>query len=58
MKGAGKCRVCGCTEKKACLVPFYGLTLPCSWKDQRRDLCTNPKCLDEAAKQRKKERVA
>lgn len=33
------CRICGCTEPKACVVDGQ----PCSWIE--KDLCSNPKCV-------------
>lgn len=38
--GAGKCRVCGCTEDKAC-------EGGCSWADEGQTLCTS--CVDKPA---------
>lgn len=51
----GTCRVCGCTEKKACRVktiPGSNATQSCSWADETKTLCSNPKCV-AAAKQEK-----
>ena len=42
----GVCRVCGCTELKAC-----GLGLEtCSWGNKERTLCSNPACLEAVEK--------
>jgi hypothetical protein len=52
---AGVCRVCGCTELQACLLPApFALFVEgdaymgCSWADATRTLCTNPACLAAA----------
>jgi hypothetical protein len=38
------CRVCGCTERRACLIDDgLGETFPCMWLDW--DLCSNPECV-------------
>lgn len=34
----GRCRICGCTERRAC-------SPPCSWANARHDLCSNPNCV-------------
>jgi len=41
---AGRCRICGCTEFNAC--SFEGDA--CSWYDDTRTLCDNPKCVEKA----------
>jgi len=39
----GTCKICGCTEKKACNHPDFG---PCWWVDDDQDLCSHC-CIDE-----------
>jgi|HubBroStandDraft_6_1064221.scaffolds.fasta_scaffold381223_3 hypothetical protein len=41
-----KCRVCGCTEERACLFPNDdgGMTA-CWWVDRAHTLCSNPDCI-------------
>jgi len=49
----GICRICGCTEKKACKVrTILGSkqTQPCSWVDATKTLCSNPDCVAKAKK--------
>jgi hypothetical protein len=51
----GKCRFCGCTEERACLLidnPDRD-RLTCAWADAERTVCTNPKCLAKFAKLKK-----
>jgi hypothetical protein len=40
----GKCRVCGCTERRACLMPG-----PCYWIDKTHEHCSACVC-DECAR--------
>jgi hypothetical protein len=49
----GVCRICGCTENRACILPAKGNkpTRPCGWADETETLCTNPKCLAAAKKE-------
>lgn len=42
----GVCRICGCTELKAC---DLGLEA-CSWVNKERTLCSNPACLEATEK--------
>lgn len=53
----GKCRICGCTETRACsiatpgrggIAPGYTGTRACGWTDETRTLCDNPNCLAAA----------
>lgn len=46
----GVCRICGCTENKACVLEDTEADgiLTCLWADGTKTLCTNPKCLAEA----------
>jgi hypothetical protein len=53
----GVCRVCGCTELKACLLKVGEdhtgiLYRACSWADGSRTLCTNPACVAAAKAER------
>lgn len=46
----GRCRVCGCTENRACIVQWgpgesLDTVKACWWIDARKTLCSNPKCL-------------
>ena len=50
-----QCRVCGCTERRACLITEtvrlqsgaeFSHLVPCSWVEV--DLCSNPDCLKAA----------
>lgn len=44
----GRCRVCGCTDDRACLVLEYsGAVGPCSWADAEGTLCSA--CVPEAS---------
>jgi hypothetical protein len=45
MPPAGVCRICRCTEDRACLIDGV---MPCSWADWTETLCTNPDCLAKA----------
>lgn len=50
---AGVCRVCGCTEKKACVLQTSDsgnarAVVNCKWADKAKTLCTNPACLGRA----------
>lgn len=49
----GRCRICGCTEAKACLVEVAGVGQPvaCAWADLTKTLCDNPKCVAEAKRE-------
>lgn len=49
---SGTCRVCGCTERRACIVrgPGFQLT-PCWWVDKGHTLCSSPACLAIDARQ-------
>ena len=45
---AGKaCVICGCTQKKPCVVMWGGRPRPCSWLEE--DLCDHPQCIQLAA---------
>lgn len=49
----GKCRICGCTEMRACrfvLPSSYddGVEVFCWWTDKTKTLCSNPDCVREA----------
>ena len=48
----GACRICGCTEKRACRYMTQSGKVPvsCSWTDATKTLCNNPKCVKAAAK--------
>jgi len=39
---AGICRICGCTDDRAC-------EEPCTWTDKSQTLCNNPTCVAAAA---------
>ncbi len=43
------CRVCGCTDHHACITPEG----PCRWVEA--DLCSNPECVEAAARPAVKE---
>jgi hypothetical protein len=51
----GRCRICGCTELHACLVPTgsagpgFDDRRSCGWNDWTRTLCDNPPCVKAAA---------
>lgn len=38
----GRCRVCGCTEDRAC---DLGAGFHCWWVDEAHTLCSSPKCV-------------
>lgn len=40
-----KCRVCGCTELRACTFTLRGKIFVCSWLDTDKTLCTNIECI-------------
>jgi hypothetical protein len=40
----GKCRVCGCTDARPCLI---GDAQTCSWFDKDHTLCDNLDCIAE-----------
>lgn len=42
-----KCRICGCTEDRACVTGGR----PCGWADHTKTLCDNPACLAEARRE-------
>jgi hypothetical protein len=43
-----KCRICGCTEQRACLIEnVFGELMGCSWV--KWDLCNNAKCVVAAS---------
>lgn len=48
----GRCRICGCTEDRACNRmaddPQPGWHQPCGWADHTQTLCDNPACLAAA----------
>jgi hypothetical protein len=48
----GVCRICGCTDRAACILGSPGVfdddLIVCSWADATETLCTNPKCLAAA----------
>jgi hypothetical protein len=54
----GTCRICKCTEKRACqfIVKNQGgkgsVPKTCSWTDATKTLCNNPNCLKAAAKEK------
>lgn len=48
--GADVCRICKCTQEKACRYIEKGVTRSCSWIDESRTLCTNPLCIAAAKK--------
>lgn len=53
----GVCRICGCTEDNACVIPsprFGERSRVCGWADDAHTLCDAPACLaaDRAQKQR------
>ena len=54
-----KCKFCGCTDDKACMIPVCTapdgdalerarsmVNLPCEWVIE--NVCSNPKCVDKA----------
>lgn len=49
----GVCRVCGCTEARACVLApelhegFGDGPVTCSWIDPDGTLCSNPACVAE-----------
>jgi hypothetical protein len=50
---AGRCRVCGCTERRACLVATgsageFDDRRACGWADASHTLCDNPHCIANA----------
>lgn len=51
----GTCRICHCTEDRACAVevPGHGMQSerPCGWADSTRTLCDNPACITEAKRE-------
>jgi hypothetical protein len=51
----GVCRVCRCTEHRACLIETLGIDdpgkRPCGWADHTRTLCDNPECITEAKRE-------
>lgn len=40
----GTCRVCGCTDYRACFVGHPSRT--CAWANGERTLCSNPACIN------------
>lgn len=44
---ANKCRVCGCTDSKPCLLASEedGSPVPCYWIDFDHTLCSNLRCI-------------
>jgi hypothetical protein len=49
-KGPKRCRWCGCTDDKPCIVDG----IPCYWVNSTYQLCSNPKCLEKAAQAKKR----
>lgn len=58
----GKCRICGCTQERACQVavqPTHGGPVagapwgyrPCGWADQTKTLCDGPDCITAAKRE-------
>jgi hypothetical protein len=49
----GRCRICGCTEDRACTsvtaVPGMLGLRNCAWADDTQTLCDNPACIAKAA---------
>lgn len=50
---SGVCRFCGCTEENACTLQMWPTPIgvgmkTCSWADEAKTICTNPKCLAKA----------
>ena len=51
----GTCRICGCTEKKACNIneigpaSLYPQGYGCSWVDKTKTLCNAPYCVNKDA---------
>jgi NTP pyrophosphatase (non-canonical NTP hydrolase) len=43
----GRCRVCGCTDDAACILPERSGEL-CDWADDLHTLCDSPECLAAA----------
>lgn len=46
----GVCRVCGCTENRACIIQWgpgesLDTVKACWWIDAKKTLCSNPACL-------------
>lgn len=54
----GKCRICGCTEKRACqfIAKNKGgkgsVAKTCSWTDATKTLCNKPQCVKAAEKEK------
>lgn len=42
----GRCRYCGCTETRACVLQQVGFpfTMGCWWVDRQRTVCSAPDC--------------
>lgn len=55
----GTCRICHCTEDRACTLLVMGKSglgdpdgsRTCGWADQSRTLCDNPECIAEAKRE-------
>jgi hypothetical protein len=43
----GTCRICGCTDERACYLPGENGT--CSWVDGTKTLCNSPYCVNKNA---------
>jgi hypothetical protein len=46
----GKCRYCGCTETRACVLTIVCIEhsqvpIMCCWWDHERTVCSNPSCV-------------
>lgn len=44
----GKCRICGCTEDRACVDDLHATG--CGWADSTRTLCDREVCMTAAAR--------
>lgn len=49
----GTCRICGCTEDRACVTQTDGSPngTPCGWADHTRTLCDNRNCVAAAKRE-------
>jgi hypothetical protein len=50
----GKCRICGCVEDQACIIPSTDGSpngQPCGWADETRTLCDAPACIAAAKRE-------
>jgi hypothetical protein len=41
----GRCRVCGCTDLRACTFQRGAQLFVCTWLDRDKTLCTNLECV-------------